>query len=400
MRATRREFLGMSLSAGLAATLAPAAAARRQDRLRILILGGTGFLGPAMARAALSAGHRVTVFNRGRTEHRRREAERPLDFMDKVEVLYGNRDPEKTADDWRPAAERDPKSPRGLSELAGRTWDAVFDTSGYVPRVVKASAELLAPSVRHYTFISSVSVYASTAEPGADESAAVGVLSNPGIEEMGAGYENYGPLKALCERAAESAMPGRVANVRPGLIVGPGDPTGRFTYWPVRVSRGGEVLSPGTSSDPVQLIDVRDLAEWTVRLAEGNVCGVFDAAGPPPGAAGLSIGGVLEACRQVSGSDARFTWVPAAFLAENNVSPWGDMPLWVPPAGETAGFHLRRIDRAVRAGLTFRPIADTCRATLEWYTGLPVEGRSSLVSGIKAERESAVLRAWHARPNG
>lgn len=399
MAASRREFLSMSMAAGAALALGPAAMAARVGRapLKILILGGTGFIGPVIARVALDRGHKVTLFNRGRTEERRRDAGRPLDIMDEVEVLYGNRDPEKTADDGKKPEERDPASPKGLTQLEGRTWDAVVDTSGYVPRIVGASAALLAPNVKHYTFISSISVYAGNAEPLADETAPLATMTDPTNEEVRA---NYGALKALCEQAAEKAMPGRVANVRPGLIVGPGDPTGRFTYWPVRVARGGEVLSPGTPRDPVQLIDVRDLSEWVVTLAEKNITGEFDAVGPPPGDGALTIGDVLDSCKRVSGSDARFTWVPASFLAQHNVSSWGDMPLWIPPEGDSAGFHTRKIERATKAGLTFRPIDDTCKATLEWYNTRPEELKAQLVGGIKPEREAEVLKAWRESGGG
>ncbi|MCC6661494.1 MAG: NAD-dependent epimerase/dehydratase family protein [Phycisphaerales bacterium] len=393
----------MTLAAGAAASLPRVSVARRAGGgpLRILILGGTGFVGPAMAHAALARGHKVTLFNRGRTEERRKETGRPLDFMDEVEVLYGNRDPEKTADDWKKPEDRDPASPKGLSQLGGKQWDAVFDTSGYVPRIVGASARLLAPNVKHYTFISSVSVYRSSAEPYADETAEVGTMPDPKVEDMGAGYENYGPLKALSERAAEDAMPGRVAKVRPGLIVGPGDTTRRFTYWPVRVARGGEVLSPGTPNDPVQLIDVRDLSEFCVHLAEARIAGTFDAVGPPPApGTRLTIGDVLAACKEVSGSDATFTWVPAAFLAQHNVTPWGDMPLWVPPEGDSAGFHTRKVERAVKAGLTFRPIEETCKATLDWYNSRPEEAKPQLTGPLKPEREAEVLAAWHAEHPG
>lgn len=393
MVVTRRSFLHMSMAAGAAMMAGHAGGSGRiRNRLRILILGGTGFLGPAIITAAKARGHAVTAFNRGRTETRRRELGIDQEFLEGVEVLYGNRDPDKSADDWRPEAERDPSAPRGLSELEGRSWDAAIDTSGYVPRIVRASAELLASKISHYTFISSVSVYASNSQPGADETDAVGKLADPHVEEMGASFENYGPLKALCEQAAELAMPGRVANVRPGLIVGPRDPTGRFTYWPARFHRGGEVLAPGTPDDPIQLIDVRDLAEWLVRLVETRTAGVFDALGPN---GGLTMGGMLEACRATAGSDARLTWVDADFLKEQKVSAWGDMPVWIPPTGDSAGFHRRNVSKAMAAGLTFRPIGSTVRDTLTWWLDQPAERRTQLARGLSAEREVEVLAAWH-----
>ncbi|MBK9187945.1 MAG: NAD-dependent epimerase/dehydratase family protein [Phycisphaerales bacterium] len=402
MTMSRRRFLEASAATTAGLVLARhARAARPRTPLKVLILGGTSFLGPELARAALAAGHSVTLFNRGRIEERRREAGRAHEFMDKVEVLYGNRDPNLAADDWKPADQRDPKAPKGLAALEGRAWDAVIDTSGYVPRIVKASADLLAPHVKHYTFVSSMSVYASNAQIGLDESAPVGTMADPSVETMGESFENYGPLKALCEQAAEAAMPGRVANVRPGLIVGPGDPTGRFTYWPARIDKGGEVLAPGNPDDPVQYIDVRDLAEWIIRLAQANVAGVFNALGPPadPGSR-CTIGQVLSACMTNSANDASLTWVSAAFLREQGVSPWGDMPLWIPPEGESVGFHQRSNAKAVGAGLTFRPVGVTCADTLAWFKGLPETARANAARGLSSEREAAVLKAWHARKPG
>ncbi len=403
MTTTRREFVLTASAAAASLGLghgAPSLARLRvppRAPLKILILGGTGFLGPHTVRAALARGHTVTLFNRGRTEQRRKEIGRELEFMEDVEILYGNRDPDKTADDWKPADQaRDPASPRGLTQLHGRNWDAVIDNSGYYPRHVKASAGLLAPHVKHYTFISSISVYADSSRPEADETDRVGTISDPTVESMGDNYENYGPLKALCELAAEGALPGRVANVRPGLIVGPGDNTDRFTYWPVRIARGGEVLAPGSPSDPVQIIDVRDLGEWLVRCLEHNTAGVFNAVGPAavPGSK-YTMGEMLDACVEAAGSDARFTWCDAAFLREQNVSAWGDMPVWIPPEGDSAGSGLRANARARAAGLTFRPVPDTARATLEFWKTLPEDRRAKMQAGIKAEREAEVLAAWH-----
>jgi len=399
MHLSRRRFLELSALAGAGLALpGRALALPSKAPMKILILGGTGFLGPELARAALAAGHAVTLFNRGRIEERRRESGRPHDFMDKVEVIYGNRDPNLPADDWKPADQRDPASPRGLAALVSRSWDAAIDTSGYVPRIVKASAELLAPHVGHYTFISSASVYASNKETGIDETAPVGTLADPSVETMGDSFENYGPLKALCEQAAEAAMPGRVANVRPGLIVGPGDPTGRFTYWPVRIDKGKEVLAPGAPDDPVQYIDVRDLARWIIQLAQAKTVGMFNAMGPPASPkTRLTIGKVLGACMKNSDNDASLTWVPASFLREQHVSPWGDMPLWIPPEGESAGFHQRSCERAVHAGLTFRPVHETCADTLAWVKGLPEAARANAVRGLSPEREAAVLKLWKER---
>lgn len=423
---TRRRFLGLAAAAGAMLSVGGFQAMARSAALaegagetggakRILILGGTGFLGPAIMDAALARGHHVTLFNRGRTED-----VKDMTLPEGVEVIYGNRDPEKTADDWKPEEERDPASPKGLEGLKGKKWDAVIDTSGYYPRIVKASAELLAPNVEQYIFISSVSVYATNDAPGADETAPVGTIPDPTVETMGAQFENYGPLKALCEQAAEAAMPGRVANVRPGLIVGPNDPTDRWTYWPVRVARGGEVLAPGTPEDRVQIIDVRDLAEWLVHLAETNTTGVFNATGPQ---GGMPMGEMLEACKRGTGSDAAFTWVPAAFLAEHRVSPWQDMPAWVPPEGDSAGFGSRDVSRAIAAGLKFRPVEETARDTAAWWPrelrrrfentarlraeaeaagkpAPPLGDPAKPRAGLEPEREKAVLEAWRAEQGG
>jgi 2'-hydroxyisoflavone reductase len=326
--------------------------------LSILILGGTGFLGPAVIDAAQARGHKVTIFNRGRRE-------KYVGTRDNIEKLYGNRDPEKHAD------EEKNEGPKGLEELKGKKFDAVVDTSGYVPRIVKASAELLAPNVGQYLFISTLSVYAKNDAKNADESDAVGVMTDPTVEEMGSSFENYGPLKALCEQAAEAAMPGKVSNIRPGFIVGPGDTTDRFTYWPVRVSRGGEVLVPGTAEDAVQIIDVRDLAEFAVHCLETKAVGVMNACGPKDA---MTNGQVLSACVSASAgvrkekavTDPTLTYVPYEWLGANGIPP-GALPILLPPDGETAGFHTRSNAKAVKAGLKFRTIEDTCGALIAWW---------------------------------
>jgi 2'-hydroxyisoflavone reductase len=341
--------------------------------LRILILGGTGFLGPELVEAAQARGHHLTLFNRGKT--------RPGLFAkdETIEKLQGDRDPQKAP---------------GLEALKGKQWDAVIDTSGYVPRIVGASAELLAPSVKQYVFISTISVYADLSKPGMDESAPLATIADETNENV---PENYGALKALCEKAAEKAMPGRVTVIRPGLIVGPGDPTGRFTYWPLRVQRGGEVLAPGTGEDPAQVIDARDLAKWTIHMVEQNRTGTYNAVGP---AQKLTMRGMLEQVKQGVPSDARFTWVPAAFLEKHEVSPWQDMPVWIPAEGETLGANTIISQKAIAQGLTFRPIADTARDTVAWVKGLPPEEQLKVTSraGLEPEREAEVLKAWHAEP--
>lgn len=338
----------------------------------LLILGGTGFLGPAVIEAAKAKGYTITLFNRGKT--------RPHLYPE-LEKLRGNRDPSKD---------------EGLKALEGRSWDVVLDTSGYVPRIVKASASLLAPRVKQYIFISSVSVYADTSTPGADETAKVGTMADPTVEAMGKEFENYGPLKALCEQAAEAAMPGRVANIRPGYIVGPGDGSDRFTYWPLRVEKGGEVLAPGAPADPIQVIDVRDLAAWLVLLMDNKTMGVFDAVGPGEP---LTMGAVLDKSKAITGSDARFTWVSSAFIDKFPGEPL-DLPIWAPPEGKTAGFHTRSGERARKAGLVHRPVDATMTDLLAWFKSLPPERQEKRRAGISREREAEVLAAWHKEMKG
>jgi 2'-hydroxyisoflavone reductase len=265
----------------------------------------------------------------------------------------------------------------------------VIDTSGYVPRVVRASAELLAPNVRQYVFVSSISVYANTTTPNPDETHPVATMPDPSSEVV---MEFYGALKALCEQAAEAALPGRTTNIRPGLIVGPGDPTDRFSYWPVRVAQGGEVLAPGDPADPVQVIDVRDLAGFILTTLERGHVGVYNATGP---AERLGVGDLLGACKRVSGSDASFTWATAEFLAAQEVQPWSDMPVWVPPVEDGVGMGTISSARAIAKGLTYRPLDDTIKATLEWWATLPPERQAKLRAGITREREASVLAAWH-----
>lgn len=389
----RRSFLQVAVAAGsaVAAGASPAFARRRREPLRFLILGGTGFLGPACMDSILARGHKVTLFNRGRMESRRRDMGRPLDIPEEVEVLYGNRDPNKTADDWMKPEDRTPDSPKGLTSLHGRQWDVVIDNSGYVPRIVRASAQLLAPSVKQYIFISSISAYADNSKPDQDETAPTGTMADPSVEEMGANFENYGPLKVLCEKAAEAAMPGRAATVRPGYIVGRGDTTGRFNYWGLRVEEGGEVLAPGAPTDPIQIIDVRDLADFLVRLGESRTVGTFNACGPT---SPHTMKGVLDTAKQVTASDATFTWVPAEFMEKHNFQ----VPIWLPPTGTTAGFHRWSNARATAAGLTFRTLADTIADMQAWHKSLTLEGLKGIRErGPKREDEATVLQAWHER---
>jgi 2'-hydroxyisoflavone reductase len=331
--------------------------------MKILILGGTVFVGRHLTELALTRGHEITLFNRGRTN--------PDAFAD-VEQLRGDR----LASD--------------LSALAGRQWDAVIDTCGYVPRVVTEATQLLRENIGHYTFISTLSVYSDNATANQDETAPVGTLDDPTTEEVNG--DTYGPLKVLCEQAAEAALPGRVLIIRPGLIVGPYDPTDRFTYWPVRVGRGGTVLAPGQPNEPVQFIDGRDLARFTLDQIEAAATGTYNATGP---AAQLPMQIMLETSRAVSDSNATFEWVDEAFLLANDVRPYVDMPLWVPTAA--AAFGRFNIDKALAAGLIHRPLAHTLYDTLAWHETRPAD--HVWRAGLSAEREQALLQAWQQSKN-
>jgi 2'-hydroxyisoflavone reductase len=420
-RDLRRRDVLRGMVAGALLGAAPLACTRPQPdapssapparKKRILILGGTGFLGPKTIAAAVARGHQITIFNRGR-----REKFLPLEI--EVEHLYGNRDPELPADDERgPDGKllRPDASPKGLEQLVGRKWDVVIDNSGYYPRMVSASAQLLAKQAEQYIFISSISAYDVNPPAGGDETTALAKLADPKVETMGPAFENYGGLKAACEQAAAAAFPGRTTVVRPGYIIGPGDPTDRFTYWPVRISRGGDVLAPGGQGDPLQWIDVRDLAAWLVTLVEQGTTGEFNAIGPPkPG----RWGDVLQACVDASGGAARLVWVPTSWLEQNEMAGEDAFPIWVPPVGKFEGFHRWSNDRAEAAGLTFRPIADTVKALLAWYPGEverrvrvarelaeaakakgqapPAADPSALRAGPDRERESELLAKFKA----
>ncbi|HZH76230.1 MAG TPA: SDR family oxidoreductase [Archangium sp.] len=374
MTTSRRQFLQFSLAAASLAACAPSLRSvggeersAPPQKKKILILGGTGFLGPAFVTAAQARGHELTLFNRGKT--------RP-ELFPNLEKLQGDRDPNKG---------------EGLKALEGRKFDAVLDTSGYYPRMVRASAELLAPNVGQYLFISSVSAYAKNDTPGADESAATATLADPNVETMGKNYENYGGLKRACEEAAEKALPGRVANVRPGYIVGPEDRTDRYVYFPLRFERGGEMLAPGSPSDPLQIIDVRDLAEWLVLLVERNTTGIFNAVGPEKP---WTMGEMFAACKEVTGKDTKLTWVPGDFLLKNGEDGEGALPIWAPPLGAYAGMHLRSNARAVQTGLKFRSPVLTTRDALAWFKNLPEERQGKVRAGLSPEREAELLSLW------
>lgn len=332
--------------------------------MNVLILGGTKFLGRALVDAALAAGHAVTLFNRGQTNP---------DLYPEVERLRGNRDGDLTA-------------------LAGRTWDAAIDTCGYVPRIVGDSARLLAESVEHYTFVSSISVYADSvhAIPHTDESHPIATLDDETVEDIAGG--TYGGLKALCEKAAEAAMPGRVLSVRSGLLVGPYDLSDRFTYWPVMLSRGGEVLVPPASA-PLQIIDVRDTARWILRMAEQRKAGVYNVTGPDDA---LTFGRMLRTCREVIGNGAAEMIVADNdFLVRHDVVPWMNLPLWLPTGSD--GLQQISINRALKDGLTFTPLETTVRDTLDWFAAHRAATPNLTGELLSAERHAALIAAWKAR---
>ena len=372
MEATRRRLVGLSAAALAGLATAPyARGGAAMTKLRILILGGTGFIGPHQVDYALARGHQVTVFNRGRQGN---------PWAGKVEELIGDRN----AGD--------------LAALAGRTWDVCIDNPTSLPFWVRDAGKALAGKVAQYVFISTISVYAKNDKP-ADESDTLEVYKGGdplAVTPQGFAADVgglYGPMKAASEAEAHRQFGAAVTILRPGLIVGPGDPTDRFTYWPARLARGGDVLAPGDGTDPVQIIDARDLAEWTIRLCEQRTFGDFNATGP---ARELTMRTMLDGIGKAVKADARLVWVSEKFLDANQVSAWSDMPVWVPGHGDSAGFHRRDIRRALAAGLTFRPIGTTAADTLAWFKEQPADRQAKLRAGLAADREAALLAKWKA----
>ncbi len=387
----RRSFLKLSALAGGAASLGirpslgsaaardtgplpvpilPAPAAAPLD---ILILGGTGFTGPEQVEYATARGHRVTLLNRNQT--------RPDFFKGRVEQLIGDLNGD-------------------VSALAGRKFDVVIDNPTTFPAWVRNAAQQLAGHTKHYIFISTASVYNSNLIIGLDENDETVPMPaglDPYTLEPATATRYYGALKAAAEREVAKQYPGMHTIIRPGLIVGLYDRTDRFTYWPYRIDRGGEVLAPGNPTDPAQIIDSRDLAEWTIRMAENRVFGTFNATGP---GAPLSMAEMLYGIKAVTTAGAQFTWVPADFLAAQKIRPWRDMTVWIPPVGDMVGRSRRSNAKAIAAGLTFRPLAVTAKDTLEWNKTRPAKDLAALaagaVGGISAEREAQVLAAWKA----
>ena len=364
---TRRQFIKLSVAATAAMSIQNTFAEEKVKPLRILILGGTGFTGPFQVKYALSRGHKVTAFNRGKTH--------PGELPKEVEQLIGDRNGH-------------------LEALKGKQWDVCIDNPTTLPAWVRDAAQFLKGNVERYIFISTISVYADTST-GPDENTPLAKYEGADpfketLEAMKAsGYKTYGPLKALSEQETEKWFPGKSLIIRPGLIVGPRDETDRFTYWPVRIDRGGEVLAPGNPSDPVQFIDGRDLAEWTIRMAENRETGIYNATRP---AKELGIGGMLDGIKTALNSNANFAWADGEFLKQQKVEAWSDMPVW---AGDELGMARTNISRALPKGLTFRPLGDTARDTLAWLEAQKPERQAKMRAGLTPEREAEVLVALH-----
>jgi 2'-hydroxyisoflavone reductase len=344
--------------------------------LRILILGGTGFIGPHQVEYALSRGHTVTLFNRGQTNP---------GLFPNVEKLIGDRN-----------------ATDGYASLKGRTWDVVIDNPTQIPRWVKEAGAALKDSTQRYVFVSTLSTYKNRGPIGLTET--TGTLSEPAsIDAVPAGFtppdparptSTYGSLKVRCEMEARAIFGEKALIVRPGLIVGPGDLTDRFSYWPVRVEQGGEVLAPGTPDDSVAFIDARDLTEWMIRLCEVQANGTYNAVGPRYG---LTVAQMLYGIKAVTTSTATFTWVDADFLLDRKLRPYSDLPVWMPPRGDSTGWAKMDCSKAWNAGLTFRPLADTARETLVYYHAQPPERQATLKAGLPPEKERETLVAWHAK---
>lgn len=356
----RRDVIQLT-AASLALAAMPARAAGKP--LRVLILGGTGFIGPHFVESLQARGHTLTLFNRGK---------RNADLFPKLETLIGDRNGD-------------------LAVLRNREWDVVIDNSGYVPRHVKASAELLKDKVQRYIFISSISAYADLTKPNIGEDYATARLDDPSVEQVTG--ETYGGLKALCEQAVEQLYGERATILRPTYIVGPGDPTDRFTYWPVRVARGGQMLAPGREQDPIQFIDVRDLTEFTVACVEQNFAGRFNLCNTPRA---VSIGDLLNTAKRISKADTSFVWADQAFLEQNGLLESGEIPIWAPTKGEYAGAALVSNERAVSKGLKFRDLATTVADTLAWHRTRPNEQQQKLRAGLTPEREAELLKKLRA----
>jgi 2'-hydroxyisoflavone reductase len=345
--------------------------ARAEKPLNILILGGTGFTGPHQVRYALARGHKLTLFNRGR---------RPKEWPGEVEEITGDRE---TGD---------------LKALEGREWDVCIDNPTSVPHWVRDVGQVLQGKVKQYVYISSIGAYESLATPGMDESSAMAKYTGPDVMKetratLMANLGLFGPLKAACEAEAEKQFPGMATIIRPTLIVGPGDDTDRFTYWPLRIAKGGEVLAP-PAADPIQIIDARDLAEWTIRLCEQRAFGAYNAVGPDYE---LSVAEMMHGIHAATGGNAKFLFLDQAFIDAEKIAAWSEFTAWVPGGGETAGFMRQSRARCAATGLTYRPLATTVQDLLAWFRALPAERQAALRAGLKPEREVELLTKWKAK---
>ncbi|HEY4305039.1 MAG TPA: NAD-dependent epimerase/dehydratase family protein [Gemmatimonadaceae bacterium] len=382
---SRRKFIQTSAALGSAFGLSPllnapliGATPRKIEKARaslnILILGGTGFTGPEQVDYAIARGHRVTLFNRNQT--------RPGMFKGKVaEELIGDLNTDTSA-------------------LKGKQFDVVIDNPTTFPAWVRNAAQYLKGNTKHYIFVSTTSTYSDQSIIGLNENSPVGVLPNdvdPYTLDPQAATRYYGPLKVLAEKEVQKQYPDAWTVIRPCLIVGPLDRTDRFTWWPARIDQGGEVLAPDKPDDPCQFIDSRDLAEWTVRVAEMRLLGLYNAIGPDKP---MTVSQMLYGVKAITTAGAQFTWVPWEFLQEQKVRPWRDMTVWQPPVGRTAGYQRRDASKAVSHGLTFRPLAVTAKDTLDWHRSRPEAERMKTlngeINGIGMKREAEVLAAWKA----
>jgi 2'-hydroxyisoflavone reductase len=330
-------------------------------RHKTLIIGGTLFLGRHIAQEALARGHDVTLFHRGKTNP---------EVFPQARHIIGDRK-------------------NDLSGLGGQTWDTVIDTCGYLPADVRATAQLLQERAGVYVFISTISVYKSFEQVN-DESSPVGIIDNPSTNVVDG--ETYGPLKTLCEQQVIEAFDGKALIVRPGLIVGPHDPTDRFTYWPARVAQNEPFAAPGAPHDPIQLIDARDLARWIVHCTEQRVHGIYNATSQP---GAFTMAEFIDCCITAARvRNASPVWIPAEFLARHDIAAWSDMPVWVPASGDTAGMPLTRVALALAHGLAIRPLSETVRDTLDWHNTRPARDKAGLRAGLSDERQTALLSAW------
>ena len=360
----RRDFLKTSSAVGVAVATLPlnSLLAKNRKKLNVLILGGTGFLGSHIVEAVLALGHTVTLFNRGKTNP---------DMFRELETIIGDRNTD------------------AINKLANRKWDTIIDTAAYFPRSVEGVMNATKNNIKHYLFISTISVYADWSVVGMDESSPLGVIDDPTEEKITG--ETYGPLKVLCEKAVDKHMPHKHTIIRPGLIVGPRDKTDRFTYWPVRIHKGGEVLAPGNGNDYIQYIDVRDLAEWVAHCIQNSILGIYNA---QSNASDTTIKRLLETCVKTLNPKTKLVWVPTEFLEKNDVAAWQEMPTWIPPKGDYLGSGTMSSKKAYQNGLKERPMKVIIKDCFDWFFSLSDERKMTLKAGITVEKEKKVLDAW------